>query len=163
MADCSKCHPNHHEAQIKLLLGQGGLSVPKSTPNLMFGARTNCRGCHTAIHGDARGDVLKATEQSCIGCHGDRHQNTFEKWKLGIELAMSDADQAFQTASAALVENESAPQAARKKAADLITSAEADLRMVKTGNGLHNVAYAIELLDAVTSRCREATELLGMQ
>ena len=31
---------------------------------------------------------------------------------------------------------------------------------MKTGNGLHNVAYALELLDAVSSRCREAVEAL---
>jgi hypothetical protein len=161
MADCARCHPNHHAAQVNLLLGRGGAAVPQSTPNLMFGARTNCTGCHTAIHGDAHGDVIKATEQSCIDCHGDRHQNTIEKWKLGIELAMGDAEQALQNARQKLEEATTAPEEARKKAGELVQSAEKDLQLVKTGNGLHNVAYAIELLDAVTSRCREAVNLLA--
>jgi hypothetical protein len=160
LADCSRCHPNHHAAQVDLLLGRGGLAVPESAPNLMFGARTNCTGCHTAIHGDDQGGVLKATEQSCIDCHGDRHKDTFEKWKLGIEVSLSDAEAAYASAKEALDKDEKAPEEARKKATELLASAQADLRLVKTGNGLHNIAYAIELLDSVAARSREATEAL---
>jgi nitrate/TMAO reductase-like tetraheme cytochrome c subunit len=163
LADCARCHPNHHEAQVELLLGRGGLGVPTSEPNLMFGARTNCTGCHTAVHGDEKGDVLAATEKSCIDCHGDQHKDTFEKWKLGIELALGDAETAYKEASDALEKAASAPEEARKKATELVATAQADLRLVKTGNGLHNVAYALELLDSVTSRCREAVETLGTQ
>jgi hypothetical protein len=129
----------------------------------MFGSRTNCTGCHTEIHGGDQGNVLKATEQSCIACHGDRHKDTFEKWKLGIELALSEAEAAVKNAHEEIDKAKSASEEARKKATDLVTSAEADLRLVKTGNGLHNVAYALELLDAVSSRCREAVEALEAQ
>jgi hypothetical protein len=163
LADCSRCHPNHHEAQVNLLLGKGGAAVPTSSPNLMFGARTNCTGCHTAIHGGDRGNVLKATEQSCIGCHGDQHKDTFEKWKLGIELALTDAETAYKSAQEELEKAKTAPEEARNRAAELLKGAEADLRLVKTGNGLHNIAYALELLDAVSARCREAVETLGAE
>jgi hypothetical protein len=163
LADCSRCHPKHHEAQVDLLLGKGGIAVPSSSPNLMFGSRTNCTGCHTEIHGNQQGSVLKATEQSCVACHGDQHKDTFEKWKLGIELALADAETAYKSAQEELEKAQSAPEEARNKATELIKSAEADLRLVKTGNGLHNVAYALELLDAVTSRCREAVEMLTTQ
>jgi nitrate/TMAO reductase-like tetraheme cytochrome c subunit len=158
LADCSRCHPKHHEAQVDLLLGRGGLGVPKSEPNLMFGARTNCTGCHTAVHSGEKGGVLKATEQSCIACHGDRHKDTFEQWKQGIQISLSDAESAYNTAREALDKAANAPEEARKKAAELLAGAEADLRLVKTGNGLHNIAYAIELLDSVAARCREAAE-----
>lgn len=47
MSDCAHCHPNHHLEQIELLTGTGGKGVPKAEPNLMFGSRTNCFGCHT--------------------------------------------------------------------------------------------------------------------
>ena len=105
--------------------------------------------------------MLKATEQSCIACHGDRHKDTFEKWKLGIELSLGDAETAYKNAREALEEASAGAGGVRKKATDLLTGAEADLKLVKTGNGLHNVAYAIELLDAVTARCREAVEALA--
>jgi hypothetical protein len=160
LADCARCHPNHHASQVDLLLGRGGAAVPKSTPNLMFGSRTNCTGCHTDIQDKPHGNVRVATEQSCIACHGDRHKDTFEKWKLGLELAKGDAEQAYKDARKALEEMKTATADVRNKATELLASAEADLRLVQAGNGLHNVAYAIELLDAVTSRCKQAIELL---
>jgi hypothetical protein len=160
LADCARCHPKHHEAQVDLLLGRGGLGVPKSEPNLMFGSRTNCTGCHTSVHGGDKGNVLKATEQSCIDCHGDRHKDTFAQWKAGVELSLGDAETAHKNALEALEKASTAPEEARKKATELLTNAEADLKLVKTGNGLHNVAYAIELLDSVTARCQEALQTL---
>jgi hypothetical protein len=82
---------------------------------------------------------------------------------MGIELSMTDAEAAYKTANEALEKASAAPEDARKKATDLIQAAGADLRLVKAGNGLHNVAYAIELLDSVTSRCNEAVEALGVE
>jgi hypothetical protein len=126
----------------------------------MFGARTNCTGCHTESHGDAAGSAVKATEQSCIACHGDRHKDTFAQWKLGIEITMTDAEEAFKNATTALGEATGVPPDVRSKAEGLVKSAETDLNLVKNGNGLHNVTYAMELLDSVTARCREAIALL---
>jgi hypothetical protein len=103
---------------------------------------------------------VKATEQSCVGCHGDRHKTTFEQWKLGIELTMTDADAAFKNASEALAAAKDIAPDVRTKVQDLIKSAETDLNLVKSGNGLHNVTYAMELLDSVAARCREAVALL---
>jgi hypothetical protein len=107
--------------------------------------------------------VLKATEQSCVACHGDQHTDTFEKWRLGLELALNDAEAAYKTAQEEMEKAQAAPQEARSKAAELLKGAEADLRLVKAGNGLHNIAYALELLDSVGSRCREAVDLLSAQ
>jgi nitrate/TMAO reductase-like tetraheme cytochrome c subunit len=160
MSDCTRCHPNHHKAQVDLLLGRGGTGVPKSTPNLMFGARTNCTGCHTQISDDRHHVAMKATTQACIACHGDRHADTFEKWKQALELGVTEAEEAEGAARKLLDEKKEAPAEARKQAAELLAGAQADLKLVKAGNGLHNISYAIELLDGVTSRCREAAALL---
>jgi nitrate/TMAO reductase-like tetraheme cytochrome c subunit len=161
LADCSRCHPNHHVAQVDLLLGRGGVSVPKSEPNLMFGSRTNCAGCHTAIHGDDHGEVLRATEQSCVACHGERYADTFEKWKVGLQITQLDAEEAYNKARAALEQATDASVEARRKAADLLSAAQADLVLVQRGKGVHNVSYAIELLDAVTRRSQEAVAALS--
>ncbi|MBI1900709.1 MAG: NapC/NirT family cytochrome c [Planctomycetia bacterium] len=158
---CTQCHPNHHLAQVDLLLGRGGLAVPKSTPNLMFGARTNCTGCHTELSRDQHGDSIKATQGACIACHGDRHKDTFNKWKLGLELVMTDAQAAYDNARKMLDEKTDAPAEARAKATKLLDEAQADLELVKRGNGLHNVTYAIELLDAVTNRSQQAMAALS--
>ena len=81
----------------------------------MFGARTNCTGCHTAIHGGEQGNVLKATEQSCMACHGDRHKDTFEKWKQGIELALADAEAAVKNAREEIEKAKSASEEVRRR------------------------------------------------
>jgi len=162
MANCAQCHPNQHTEQVNLLRGVGGEGVAHSDPNLMFGSRTNCYGCHTEQGTNGHGDgVLKATENACLACHGDRHADTFEKWKLGLELSMTDADEAYQNGEKMLSEATAASQAARDEATALLKSAKKDLQLVKRGNGLHNVTYAIELLDSVTSRCQQAMAVLS--
>lgn len=163
LANCAYCHPNQHANQVNLLLGRGGSGVPQSDPNLMFGAKTNCTGCHTEFsHGSNGNHVIKATEQSCIACHGDQHKNTFEKWKKGLEFVSGDAEKAYQQARQLLQEKgELTADDIRQQATELINEAEADLLLVQRGNGLHNISYAIELLDSVTSRCEKAVQLLN--
>jgi hypothetical protein len=161
MANCAQCHPNQHIEQIDLLRGAGGLGVPESEPNLMFGSRTNCLGCHveqaTSEHGGA---VFRGAESGCIACHGDRYAKTFDRWKKAMEVTLSDADEAYENARQMLEAAENLDDAARRKATDLLSAAQADLRLVKRGNGVHNVTYAMELLDSVTQRCQEAMEAL---
>lgn len=164
MSNCTQCHPNHHREQLSLLRGEGGTAVPKSTPNLMFGSRTNCFGCHTDMSADELvGDVSRATLNGCLACHGDRHAETFEKWKMGLEFVQSEADEAYATAEKTLEESrtKNVPEDALKKATELLESAKSDLRLVKRGNGLHNVTYAMEILDSVGQRAREAASILA--
>lgn len=162
LSKCTQCHPNHHASQVNLLLGRGGNSVPKSAPNLMFGSRTNCTGCHVELSHDAHGsNVVKATQDACIACHGDRHSTTFEKWKQGLELVLEDAEQAYSAARKRFDEQIDAPPDAREKAAKLLDAARDDLILVKSGNGLHNVTYAMELLDGVMELCRKASAALA--
>jgi len=161
LANCTSCHPNHHREQIMLLTGTGGQGTPNSAPNPMFGARTNCYGCHSEhVSTVQEGDVVKATEKTCVACHSERYGELLEKWKSGVDVTLEDAEAAFNDAKKLLEEKTDASPEARQKAATLLNLAEADLRLVKRGNGIHNVTYAIELLDAVTSHCRQATEAL---
>jgi hypothetical protein len=162
MSDCMHCHPNHHREQLSLLRGIGGTGVEKSTPNLMFGSRTNCLGCHTNLTSDAHGgNVSKAGLGGCLVCHGDRHADTFEKWKLGLELVQTDADEAYANAQKMLEEAKTLPEDVRKKVTELLTAANSDLQLVKRGNGLHNVTYAMEILDSVTTRARQASSMIS--
>jgi nitrate/TMAO reductase-like tetraheme cytochrome c subunit len=162
LSDCAHCHVNPHTEQVKLLLGQGGQGISKSEPNPMFGARTNCFGCHTetadAVTGEA---VMKGTQKTCVACHGERYGDMFEQWKTGVGLSLADAETALLNARKALGEAAAASPAARKKAEELLAIAEADFRLVKQGNGIHNVTYAMELLDSVSAHCQRAIEALG--
>ncbi|MFO0969843.1 MAG: NapC/NirT family cytochrome c [Gemmataceae bacterium] len=161
MADCTHCHPGHHAEQIKLLSGTGGAGVPKGEANLMFGSRTNCFGCHTKQMTTEHGGVtLRGAINGCVSCHGDRHNETFEKWKRGLKVTLMDAEDAYDGAWKMLHKVKDLDADTRQKADDLLKSAKSDLRLVKTGNGVHNVMYSIELLDSVSSRCQQAMALI---
>jgi nitrate/TMAO reductase-like tetraheme cytochrome c subunit len=160
MDNCMNCHPNQHRAQLELLSGRGGIGVPKSDPNLMFGSRTNCLGCHSdhPVSGDK---PAKGTVSGCVACHGNRHTATFDKWKKGLQVTLEDADEAYGKAHQMLDKAKELDPETRRKVVELLDAAQADLRLVKRGNGMHNVTYAIELLDSVTSRCQQAMSLLA--
>jgi hypothetical protein len=161
LSNCTTCHPNHHAEQVSLLMGTGGKGVPHSAPNPMFGSRTNCYGCHIDQDLTAdKGQVAKASQRTCVACHGERYGAMFEKWKTGVETTLEDAEKAFADARKLLEEKKDAPAASRLKAESLLQLAEADLRLIRRGNGVHNVTYAIELLDSVAAHCQEATAAL---
>lgn len=161
LANCSQCHPNHHAEQVQLLSGVGGAGVPKGDPNLMFGSRTNCFGCHikqvTTEHG---GVTMRGAINGCVACHGDTHNKTFDQWKGGLKVVLEDAEGAFESAKKMLESAKGLDAETRRKADDLLNTAKADLRLVKTGNGVHNVMYSISLLDSVTARCQQMMALV---
>jgi hypothetical protein len=107
------------------------------------------------------GDVAQATLNGCIACHGDRHSETFEKWKAGLELVESDALDAYSSARRAFDSAKELPDETRRKVAELLEGARADLEMIKRGNGLHNVTYSMEVLDSVSTRAQQASTLLS--
>jgi predicted CXXCH cytochrome family protein len=126
----------------------------------MFGARTNCYGCHTqqqSVKGQA---VLVATQRACVTCHGEQYAQTFEQWKQTMEMSLKDAQEAYEKARAALTKATDVPADARAKVEKLLAGASADLNLVQHGNGVHNITYAMLLLDTVSSRCGEALRAL---
>ncbi|MCA9061735.1 MAG: NapC/NirT family cytochrome c [Planctomycetaceae bacterium] len=161
VSNCLHCHPNHHTEQIKLLTGTGGHGVLKSAPNPMFGSHTNCYGCHTeeSLSAEA-GTVVKASQKTCAACHGDRYAEMFDQWKAGVEFTLEDAETTFREARKQIEENTEATEAQKARALELLRIAEEDLRLVKLGNGIHNVTYAIELLDSVSAHSQSALEAL---
>lgn len=164
MSDCAHCHPNHHADQVKLLSGAGGVGVAKGEPNLMFGARTNCFGCHTKEATTAHGDVaMQAAVGGCVSCHGERHADTFKKWKQGLQLSQMDAEEAYQKARKSLEKAKGLSPESRRKVEELLTGAQNDLQLVKRGNGVHNVMYSMELLDSVTRRSQQASSILSKE
>ena len=144
--------------------GTGGVGIPKGDPNLMFGLRTNCLGCHTSHVTTSHGDVtVRGDASGCVTCHGDRHADTFKKWKQGLQLSLADANEAYEKASKALAKAKDLTPEARTKVTTLLAGAQADLQLVKTGNGVHNVMYAMDLLDSVTRRSQQAITTLAKE
>ena len=115
MSDCKHCHQSQHRDVLKLLVGRGGETVPKGDPNMMFGARTNCYGCHTERDKTGGKDVLVATQRACVTCHDQQYLQTFDQWKQSMEMSLKDAQDAFKNAHATLVKATVASPEARPR------------------------------------------------
>ena len=146
--DCQHCHPSHHHQQMDLLMGVGGRGVPGSMPNAMFGSRINCRACHTKAATDLKGDgLIKATEATCVACHGDDYARLFQQWRNEIETSVKEAEAALTRVEGMMHEWRSRGAEVPEGVSDALEQARANVHFVRSGNGIHNKAYALKLLD----------------
>ncbi|HVP11811.1 MAG TPA: NapC/NirT family cytochrome c [Phycisphaerae bacterium] len=162
--DCQHCHPTHHLEQIELLMGIGGAGVARPMPNAMFGSRINCRACHVKSATDMKGDALiKATESTCIACHGADYERLFEQWQNEIGTYLKEAEEALKRVDDRIEALNKAGTAIPDRVADLVKDARQNVEFVKAGNGLHNKNYALELLDIAIRDLDEAVNILLKQ
>jgi nitrate/TMAO reductase-like tetraheme cytochrome c subunit len=163
--ECQHCHPSHHLEQIELLMGVDGHSATRAMPNAMFGSRINCRACHTKAATDMKGDALiKATETTCIACHGADYERLFEQWQNEIGTYLKEAEAAMSRVEERLEALKTAEMEVPGEVIDLYKAAKENVLFVKAGNGLHNKNFALELLDIAILKLDEAmTRLLADQ
>ena len=131
---CASCHEQGHSPQMNLYAGLGGLGV-EPMPDPMFLAGVRCEGCHLDIPGHS-GATRKASEISCMSCHGPSYLKIYRLWKSTV---------AERTA---LVDRQLAETAAAGRGPDppALEEARFNLDLVKRANGIHNVRYAYALL-----------------
>lgn len=148
LQDCKHCHPNHHSEQVELLMGVGGRGIDKAMPNAMFGSRVNCRACHTQAGSDFKGEpLIKATRETCLKCHGDDYLKLFDQWMSEIKSSVQELDASVRRAEAREKELRAAGQTLSPDVLKKIDDARANLHFVKSGDGIHNKNYALQLID----------------
>lgn len=146
--DCQHCHPSHHREQVELLMGVGGAGIDRPMPNAMFGSRMNCRACHSESGNDFKGDPLvKATEDTCLKCHGDDYRTVFQQWRGEIASQLAEARAALQRVDDRIKAIGVRAQSLPPRVRDGIENARTNIRLIETGNGVHNRTYAVSLLD----------------
>lgn len=146
--DCQHCHPNHHVEQVELLKGTGGRGVSQPMPNAMFGSRMNCRGCHTKSGSDFKGDPLvKATEAVCVKCHSEDYRDLFHQWLDEIKTYTDETSSSLDRVEQRIAVLTEAGRKIPSSIYDTVADAKFNLHLVKTGNGIHNKHYAMQLLD----------------
>ena len=133
-AACSICHMKGHSPQANLYAGIGGKGVDPM-PNAMFLAGVRCEGCHLEIPGQTT-DTRRASEISCMSCHGPKYRRIFLAWKEGVADRTEGLQLQMSQTVAAL--GRSAPPA--------LADARFNLNLVAEGRGVHNVEYAQALL-----------------
>ncbi len=160
---CSVCHPDHHGYQIQILIGEKRKDVMESQ-GLMYDVKTNCIGCHIdekVIKGEK---VLHGSSRSCVACHTTRYETMVQEWreKTGKEIAY--AREIEKEAVGAIKKSAGTIEKDRiEKAMTMLEEGRENLRIVEYGGGVHNMKYAIILIDAASNNFEDAIELLAKE
>ncbi|HUN79989.1 MAG TPA: NapC/NirT family cytochrome c [Phycisphaerae bacterium] len=160
--DCQHCHPAHHQEQVDLLMGVGAKGVTEPMPNAMFGSRVNCRACHTQAGSDFKGAALvAATKNSCVSCHGSDYEKLFERWLSEMKNALAEAEKALDRVQKRADELAAAGKPVPEAVRTVLTRSRENIHLVKSGNGVHNKNFAMQLLDMATRDLDDAAMKLS--
>ncbi len=155
---CEACHGSGHSPQRDLYAGIGGRGVARM-PGPMFAAGVTCEGCHNpyvapaAAAGSMFGEHTgRASEVSCMSCHGPGYRRIYLEWKQGVDTRLS-ALQAQMGASAAAMGGPGPPS---------WEDAQYNVALVAQGKGVHNVNFAYALLEKAHDQMNQARRRRGL-
>lgn len=159
---CSSCHEQLHGGPQELYRGSGGRGVP-DMPSPMFRAQVDCIACHrtreqTDSVATVTGQTFKATQASCNYCHATKYDGVLDDWKKRVADQVARAETAYAKAKK-YVSTANATGSEQLRLARLLDDADYNIRLVKLGHGVHNVAYSTALLNAAVEWCNQAKPL----
>jgi nitrate/TMAO reductase-like tetraheme cytochrome c subunit len=146
---CESCHRAGHSPQRDLYAGMGGRGVPPM-PAPMFTAGVACEGCHFSLP-QQEDDTARATEVSCMSCHGARYRSTYLRWQEGVSQRTQLLKRQLQ--STARLFSGAEPEQ--------LGDARHNLTLVEEGKGVHNVRYAFALLTRAHEFLNQARGQIG--
>jgi nitrate/TMAO reductase-like tetraheme cytochrome c subunit len=158
---CNTCHEQMHGGPAELYQGKGGRGVP-DMPSPMFRAQVDCMGCHKAKHmgaDDAKvtGQTFVAVQESCTYCHASKYDGVLEVWKKTVAEQLEKAEAAYLQAQKALAGSKLEP-VEELRLTRLLDDAQANIRLVKLGHGVHNVNYSTAILNVAIANCTEVVK-----
>jgi len=139
---CQACHLTGHAVTRELYAGLGGQGVPPR-PDPMYLAGTGCEGCHFLEDSTRSGPLKRASEVSCMACHGPGFKKVYKGWQQTLARALQRTRKAVAQA-----------RPYRHRIPDWSKVVE-NLRLVERGQGIHNVGYSLELLRWSYEKIRE--------
>lgn len=160
--DCHACHPDFHNAQLFLFTGKGGKGLPDH-PSPMYMGGLNCQACHL-YHEPAdgfrvKGDIVRASAESCEPCHGKGYSKILENWKSQTNRKISQLSNVLGAARR-IVENKSSHNG-YLDATQKLSDAEYNFKLVKHGNSIHNISFANRLLEKANQSAKESLRDVG--
>ena len=157
-ANCENCHQFRHTPQREMYIGSEGRGVG-SIPSRMFAAQVSCEGCHLDINGDGKSDLSERRE-ACVKCHTKGYDLMLDKWIASIDGAVNDITPGIEYARNLI---KSAEQHGKNVDAEktFFSDAEENFNLVKNGKGVHNVDYALKLLENVSNNIEGIASSLG--
>ncbi len=157
--ECSSCHPDHHSEVRELYMGVGGKGLP-ANPSSMFLTRVGCNGCHL-VHKkvEGYGEIMVASEASCIHCHGTKFHGMLGNWKRVITESVESLLKTLDEVEAIVLA--SAGDEGYGSALRSLETARHNIEVVHKGDGVHNVEYSIELLEESYQSIRKSLVDVG--
>ena len=167
MESCEKCHTKQiHLGPREMYIGTGGIGVPDS-PSKMYTMKVDCAGCHkTQEESKAALYTTKYLERalakSCVGCHGEGYDMMLFHWKELLVKAGNEVNSRLFDVQRKLyeTEKEGVEDYHIKKAQNLINEARHNYTFSLMGKGVHNIEYALKLLNHAINDTEEAMVLI---
>ena len=134
---CESCHSQAagHSAVRDLYRGIGGKGV-QPRPAAMYLAGVRCEACHISNDGESK----RASSVSCMSCHGPKSLTIYRTWQAGLSNRVEGIKTELQDVRKRVEEKgDGAGHAALK-------DIEQNLALIERGQGIHNPAYAADLL-----------------
>lgn len=161
-SSCATCHSGGHGTHGNLYAGRGGLGIPDS-PGAHFQANVDCVACHetpNSEHGKSIVDTVtsKVTEQACLSCHGNGRKGTLGEWKSALDEALTEAKEELAKAQKAYA-NQPKDDPSKTVVKKLLETARHNCEFMEQASGVHNLNYALDLLEKALDNAREALEI----
>ena len=159
---CENCHKSLHLPQKEMYIGSGGRGLP-DIPSRMFAAQVSCDGCHTrAVHigtPEFEETSLEAQRQSCVTCHGEDYDLMLDDWFREMDHLEKNFQPELERVQAVLQRLEQT-DADLTEARLLVEKAEHNYDFLKFGRGVHNVEYAVRMIQAAAGYLDRAMSLM---
>jgi nitrate/TMAO reductase-like tetraheme cytochrome c subunit len=129
----------------------------------MFMTNVDCIACHrtaetsqAALHTTRYEE--KAIGEACVGCHGEGFDETLKHWKTFLAKMENDTNQRIFTTQKTLYDLEKAQGSSPgfRKAKTLLDESRHNYSHVLLGQGVHNIEYAIKLLNVANNKTEQA-------
>lgn len=164
---CDRCHRKEvHLGPRGIYRGSGGIGVPDS-PSLMFSINIDCIACHRKGEGSPILQIERYAErtvaEACVDCHGEGFSDTLKHWKSLLSKMENETSQRIFNAQRVLYEFErkrgGSPEF--KKAKNLLNEARHNYSFVLLGKGVHNIEYALKLLNEANNKTEQVITILN--
>jgi hypothetical protein len=144
-APCADCHNGGlHLEKVSMYLGKGAKLV-EDRPNRMAAINMDCDVCH------GQGRKGKGPAATCDECHGNLTNGMMERWRKNLRDGQDDLLKEISAAKAAGGEK---PTGAVKQA---LSDAQYNYEFIKRGDGVHNIVYAMQIVETTKKALQVAT------